>query len=120
MGLGIDMGEGEKWVLSEVLVRRLWKFAKLAEWSEWNPKWRQRCCPMCGGPESYRKHAETCSMLGSLNRLEDLYPQVTQQLPMDPITEIEAKDFEQFLLGGIDQWRKDDAPRDPKRPFWLE
>lgn len=118
MDLGQDLQGGEKWPLSEVLVRRLWKFAKLAEWSEWNSKWRARCCPMCGGPESYRQHADYCPLFIALGVLEKDFPQVTQPLPMDPITEIEAKEWERLLLGGIQKAAGEE--KDRNRPFWEE
>jgi len=118
MGLKEDLEGGEKWVLTAPLVRMLWQFAKEAEWSGWNTKWRAHCCPFCGGPKSYLTHAEYCALLIAMRVLETQYPQVTRPLPMDPITEMEAKYLERLLLGGIERMVKGEEPRDPRKPFW--
>lgn len=99
-------------------MRHLWKFAKLSEWSGWNSTWRQRCCPFCGGPESYRQHDPVCQIQKGIKELERLFPQVTQPLPLDPIEEMEAKALERMFLGEIEGHVRDDADPEKPRNFW--
>jgi hypothetical protein len=119
MGLGDELEGGESWFIPEALARRLWKLAKLAEWSGWNSKWNQRCCPFCGGPESYRVHDEFCEVMKAVNLLERIYPQVTTPLPLDPIEELEAKALERMLFGEIEDHVREEN-HDPEKPrnFW--
>lgn len=118
MDLGQAEGPEEPWQVPASLVRRIWKIAKMAEWSGWNSKWRARCCPMCGGPESGRQHAQGCYMQDALDQLEERYPQVTEPIPLDPIEQLEADALERLMLGEIeDDARGGDGP---EKPYWRD
>lgn len=118
MDLGLPEEHRELWEMPADLMREFWIIARDAQWSGWNPKWKQACCPACGGPKSMAVHELGCRIQSALSELEKLFPQVTRPLRLNPEEHARARALFGDVLGGLQKEGGEDDGLPKLKPFW--